>query len=233
MIIDAHTHLDHAGEKDWTPEQLIAAMDRAGIDQSIVISNTINNAPIEKMLEFASRQPRFKVVGHINFSSLDNDQIGKIKLYLKNKQIHGVKLYPGYENFYPDDKKLNPLFEYCEANDHPILIHTGIIMAGKSGLLEQAHPLVVDRIASRFPNLKIVIAHFGNPWIMDAAAVVSKNPRVFVDLSGYFTEFTDISPAELKLFIRQLTDFKTFVGSFKKCLFGTDFPLYNQMQYLE
>ena len=35
-----------------------------------------------------------------------------------------------------------------------------------------------------YPNVKFVMAHVGNPWMMDAAEVVYKNVNVWADLSG-------------------------------------------------
>ncbi len=77
------------------------------------------------------------------------------------------------------------------------------------------------------------MAHFGNPWIADCAAVVAKNKNVYVDLSGYFSEYKPISKEEKEDFVKQLAEFKMFVGDFKKCLFGTDWPIYSQKEYLD
>ena len=104
---------------------------------------------------------------------------------------------------------------------------------GFSGLLKYSHPLNVDEVANKFPNLKIVIAHMGNPWILDCLAVVLKNPNVYVDCSAYFTEYKPIKEEDVGVFIKQLTDAKVFIGDFKRFLFGTDWPLYNQKEYLE
>jgi hypothetical protein len=38
----------------------------------------------------------------------------------------------------------------------------------KSAPIPAAHPLTVDEIASRYPDLKIIMAHMGRPWTVDA-----------------------------------------------------------------
>ena len=38
-----------------------------------------------------------------------------------------MKIYPGYEPFYPNDKKFDPLYDLCEKYDLPLMIHTGEI----------------------------------------------------------------------------------------------------------
>lgn len=151
---------------------------------------------------------------------------------MKEDKIHGVELYPGYENFYPLDEKLFLFYEQCQKLGKPIIFHTGVLMEGLPGLLKQVHPLNIDDVANKFPSLKIIMAHFGNPWIVDAAAVVHRNKNVYVDLSGYFGVFKPIPKKDIKFLVLDLTYFKNFVGNFKRCIFGTDWPLYSQKEYL-
>jgi predicted TIM-barrel fold metal-dependent hydrolase len=47
-----------------------------------------------------------------------------------------------------------------------------------------AHPLLVDDVAVDHPEVRFVLAHLGNPWLIDAAEVVYKNVNVWADLSG-------------------------------------------------
>ncbi len=235
MVIDAHTHNFKLKDKFYTADDLIASMDEAGIDYSMLIANSSveDGLVTEQVIDVSKKYPRIKAVGSVHYPTLDKDKIDKLIDYLKEKKIHAVKLYPGYEDFYPLDEKLFGLYEKCQRLGKPVIFHTGVLMIGSTGLLKQIHPLNIDEVAQKFPDLPIIMAHFGNPWIIDAAAVVAKNKNVFVDLSGYFTEYESISKEESGSFIKQLTEFKSFVGNFKKCLFGTDYPLYSQKEYLE
>lgn len=233
MIIDAHTHIDKAGHKEWTPQQLLASMDEAGIDRAIVISNHVTESPLDILLEKVKGIKRLTVIGNVEYTNLTNEHIKKLIEHLEKGEIHGIKLYPGYENFYPYDKKLYSLFEYMEKNNHPLMIHSGVLMVGCPGYLEQAHPLHVDRIAHDFPKMKIVIAHMGNPWLTDTVAVMWQNPNVYTDLSGFFVEFRSLDPREVKNFLYRMKEIRDLLGSFKRCIFGTDWPLYSQKEYLE
>lgn len=233
MIIDAHTHIDRANHVDWTPQHLISSMDDAGISHSLVISNHLTEAPLDKVLKTVKGYDRFHVIGNVEFNHLDDEQVDKLIGHLERKDIVGVKLFPGYEDYFPYDKKMDRLFAYMEANDHPLLIHTGVLMVGYKGYLDQSHPLHVNRIGAKFPKLKIVIAHMGNPWLVDTVAVMWQNPRVYTDLSGFFVEFRALDPREVKNFLRRMEEIHDLLGSFKRCLFGTDWPLYSQKEYLE
>ena len=100
-----------------------------------------------------------------------------------NPHCVGIKIYTGYNQVYAYDPRHFPLYELAEAYQVPVVFHTGDT-AGGHGLLKYAHPLTIDEVASQFPRVKFVIAHCGNPWILDAMEVVAKNPNVYVDLSG-------------------------------------------------
>ena len=236
MIIDVHTHVGKMGGKIRTPKDLLASMDEAGIDYSMVISLLGSKNPyqldMEETVQICQKYPRLKVIGRVNFDKLNEEQIEQLKNFLRTGKIHGVKFFLGYQKYHANDSKLHAIYKFCQDNNFPVIYHTGVLEAGFPGLLKSSHPLTIDEVADTFPNLKIVMAHMGNPWIMDCAAVVAKNKNVYMDFSGYFTEYQSLDSEEVEMFIRQLKDFKIFAG-FKKCMFGTDWPLYSQKEYLE
>ena len=98
MIIDCHTHIGKFNGKEWTPEELIASMDEAGIDFSFLFANLHSGGGIStaRMIEIAKQFPRLKVVGNITYATLDDDQITKITQYVENKDIIAIKFYLGY-----------------------------------------------------------------------------------------------------------------------------------------
>jgi uncharacterized protein len=230
MIIDSHTHLGETNGKKYTAEDLIAAMGLAGVDRALVIAG--KDDPTDEIIRQCEPYDQLGVIGWVDYKNLEQ-QIPNLVEYLDNGKIKGLKFYTGYERYYPNDSKLFPLYKICEERNKPVIFHTGVLEVGYKGLLKQAHPIEIDEVATLHPNLKIVMAHFGNPWIMDAAAVVAKNPNVYVDLSGYFMEYQSITPEATQEFVSDLKRFKSFVGNFKKCLFGTDWPIYDLKEYKE
>lgn len=233
MIIDSHTHVK---DKPHTAKDLLSSMDEAGIGYAMLIADSAplgDGMTTDQVIKICEESPRLKAIGNIEYKTLDNNQIQTLVDYLKEDRIHGVKLYPGYEDFYPLDEKLFSFYEQCQKMGKSIIFHTGTLQAGSAGRLKQVHPLNIDELANKFPELKIVMAHFGNPWVIDAAVVIAKNKNVYVDLSGYFTEYASIPKEEINFFVQDLMYLRNFVGDFKKCLFGTDWPLYSQKEYLE
>ena len=49
--------------------------------------------------------------------------------------------------------------------------------------------MTVDEVAADFPDVQFVICHCGNPWLLDATEVATKNDNVAVDLSGLLEEY--------------------------------------------
>lgn len=50
--------------------------------------------------------------------------------------------------------------------------------------MEDMRPAQIETISRRFPDLRIVMAHFGNPWWEEAWKVCHTKKNVYADLSG-------------------------------------------------
>lgn len=237
MIIDIHTHIAKFGNsRKKTPEELLSSMKEAKIDISFVIANSdseIEGTSTKEAVAIRERFPQLKIIGAVNYETFGQNQLQELKELLRTKKIVGVKLYTGYEHFYPNDQKLHELYRFCSDGGIPVMFHTGLLLVGSQGLLKYSHPLHIDELANQFPKLKIVIAHFGNPWLADCGAVLSKNANVYADLSGFFTEYQPISIKEKKEFAECVEYLASFLGGFRKLVFGTDWPLYSQKEYLQ
>lgn len=145
----------------------------------------------------------------------------------RDKHCLGIKFYMGYNRVYLNDKRHQPLFELAQAYNVPVAMHSGET-AGHHGQLKYAHPLTVDEAASEHPEVKFVICHLGNPWVMDAAAVASKCENVYLDASGLFegriTPQALIDGAE---YFRYLRMWLSYLGNWDKVMYGSDWPLIN------
>ena len=106
--------------------------------------------------------------------------------------------------------------------------------AGSRAYLKYSHPLTMDEAAVRHPGVQFVMCHFGNPWLMDAAAVVEKNENVAADLSGLLEGKVDF-PQLLKKqsgYFEALKTWISYCDNYEKFMFGTDWPLANYEDYI-
>lgn len=156
-----------------------------------------------------------------------------IEYHLQQPQCAGIKLYPGYNSYYVFDEIYDPVYALAERYHKPVAIHTGET-AGPNALLKYSHPLTLDEAAVRHPKVQFVMCHFGNPWLNDAAAVLSKNPNVAADLSGLLEGRVQV-PAFLEDKKGYVDALRTWLGyiDYRKVMFGTDWPLVNLKEYIE
>ncbi|MDP3800296.1 MAG: amidohydrolase family protein [bacterium] len=232
MIIDSHAHIGFNEHLNKSPEELISSMEKAGIDISMVYAGEINDCSNDRLLkELENFKGKLFPVGSISPLSKDKPSLDKFKEWLDNKKIFGVKFYPGYEPFYPYDEVLKPYFKIMEERKVPAIFHNGDTYNLKKGAkLKYAHPLHIDDLAVDFPELPIIIAHLGYPWMIDAAEVAYKNKNVYVDCSGLF--YGEIGNTEEEMVKKFLDTFVEYAGGTDKLIFGTDWPISNQADYV-
>ena len=79
------------------------------------------------------------------------------------------------------------------------------------------------------------MCHFGNPWLLDAAAVVEKNENVMTDLSGLLEGKIDFPKLlqQQRGYFDALKTWISYCSQYEKFMFGTDWPLANYGDYIE
>ncbi|MEX0725546.1 MAG: amidohydrolase family protein, partial [Planctomycetaceae bacterium] len=81
--------------------------------------------------------------------------------------------------------------------------------------LECTLPRHLDVVATRFPEVKIIMAHLGHPYEGEAIATARKHPNVYTDISAlHYRPFQ---------FYHSLMLVQEY-GIWDKLLFGTDYP---------
>lgn len=208
--------------QDSLCDDLVAQMDAAGIDKSILLAADFTYAlkdesriSIEEILikhkEVMERHPDRFIV----FSGMD-PRWGKEGLDIFERSIreygfHGFKIYPpcGYS---PSDPMLYPFYEICQQWQIPVLTHVGGTNPSLS--FETAAPIFLDKAARDFPNVDFILAHGTVSYVAECAMMCNFRPNVYLDISGYQTE--DIS--QLTAVMKK--------GYRHKVIFGTDWPLF-------
>lgn len=238
MIIDCHVHLNNYHEHaapgiTHSVARLRAAMAEAGIDYALVLTSYLVNddrPSIRQVIEALGDAPDLGVVAGISYLNYKERDLRELADDLRAGRVKGLKLYPGYEPFFPHDKRLKVVYDLAEEFDVPVMIHSGDTFSSK-GKLKYAHPLEIDEVAVDHPQVKFVICHLGNPWLTDAMEVLYKNANVFADISGLILgEFTQAFEDYMG---DEIEDVVTYAGEPEKFLFGTDWPICSMKSYLE
>jgi len=93
------------------------------------------------------------------------------------------------------DNRYFPLYEVIRDHQALAVFHTGYLapalfvpgaLMGREDHIDITHmrPAAIDRIARAFPDLKILMAHFGNPWWEEAWKMIASHRNIYADLSG-------------------------------------------------
>lgn len=220
MIIDIHTHIYN--EKKYR-EYLLKA--KNGVSKVVVLHWYEFN--LDKFIKFIDTKKNLFAVGSIDINKNVAKQLSIHHKLFEKKKIFGVKLYPGYQYFYPSDKKVFSITKLCEKFNKPLIFHSGDVYDPKNkALLKYSHPIHIDELAVRFPKCKIIISHFGFPYFLETANIVSKNKNVYTDISGTIDEIN--TKKEMRDRIKKYAgDLEKVFGYFpnikNKIMFGTDF----------
>jgi hypothetical protein len=113
----------------------------------------------------------------------DQDHLDRVEGVLKQGQVRALKVYLGYLRYEPYAPAYRRYYKLAAKYKIPVIFHCGDTYS-VTAKVRYAHPLKIDEVAVDFPETKFVLAHFGNPWIMDAAQVAYKNKNVWIDLSA-------------------------------------------------
>ena len=170
MLIDIHVHVTPSstvtradGTTYCTPEELLAKLDKAGIEKAVLlpmVTPECNHRHVsnEDVLDIAARyRERF-----IPFCNLDPRQIGNSPdtdfiPHLEHYKAAGCKgLGEITANLAFDDPLVENLLQQCEAIGMPILFHIGPQFGGCYGLVDDLGLPKLEGILQKFPKLTVI-----------------------------------------------------------------------------
>jgi uncharacterized protein len=237
LIIDCHVHLNRYEDGEWASlaeryAALKEEMSRHEVDYALVLSSFKVNEQrpsTQEILDVVGDDPQIGVVAGVSYLNYRAQDLAELRRLLNEGSIKGLKLYPGYEPFYPHDPRMRVVYELAGEFGVPVMIHTGDTFDPK-GKVKYAHPLQVDEVAVDFRDVTFVICHLGNPWVTDAMEVIYKNENVVGDISGltlgHFEERFE------KYMLQRMNEAVAYGGDPSSLLYGTDWPICNMGSYI-
>lgn len=246
MIIDVHTHIGRLPNSPFSNksfaenlESLLKEAKENKVERVFILPQDDNlekglNISTKDALELLVGKDNVNLIGSIDLANYKDEDLKQREEWLKEKKIIGLKLYLGYQYFYANDQRCYPIYELALKYDVPVVLHCGdTVNYENKAKVKYAHPLPVDDVATDFPQLKIIIAHMGNPWLIDCAEVLYKNPNVYTDVSGLVDNTQlDVDSVYAKLMKQRIEDLTAY-SSPRKLLYGTDWPLVSMADYIK
>ncbi len=177
--------------------------------------------PNELVAEYVGRDPgrRFGVAG---IDPMSATAIAEID-HAVSLGLIGVTVSPSAQGFHPSHSSAMRVYEKCAELSLPVFITNATPIAPRS-MLEFGRPSALDEIARSLPNLRLVVAELGYPWIDETLILLAKHPHVYADLSG-------ISSRPWQLYNALLT--ASSLSVIDKLLFGSGFPFETPVKAIE
>ncbi len=239
-IVDFHVHA-LSSEEDWhpwvikygldtnpdlhrnlkevtTPEGLWAYLRKNGIDLAVILAEdspvtttTKRGTEINKFIaKFCENNPNM-----IPFCSVNPKTVARpakeLQRLVEDLGFKGLKLYPPYQLYYPNDQEVYSLYSKAEELKIPVMVHTGSSIF-RGARLKYADPIYLDDVAVDFPDLKLLLVHAGRGIWYDSAFLLAKlHKNVYLEIAG-------LPPQNLLKYFPNLEKLAD------KIVFGSDWP---------
>ena len=197
-----------------SPKGFLGLMDECGVDFTVVLAElapiTTGIADNEYVAQFCSESSRLIPFASINpYTSSGPAQ--ELERWVTDHGFRGLKLYPTYQQFYPNESRLYPLYAKAQELGIPVMLHVGSSVFTGSRL-KYGDPIYLDDVAVDFPGLRLVQSHSGRPfWYEKAFALARLHQNVYMEVAG-------LPPQKL------LTYFPELERLADKVIFGSDWP---------
>ena len=236
MIIDMHSHAwqfpEHFDERFRQQARDVARADRdldlsvtyesyrAGAqttDKTVVFGGKARLSGVwvddAYVAEYVAAHPD-RLIGFLSVDPTQNGWQEEMRHGHRELGLKGIKLLSMYAGFYPHDPRLDPLWQYAGDNQLPVLLHTGTTFVAQAPI-DCTLPRHLDPVATKYPDVKIVMAHLSHPYEGECVAVIRKHPNVYTDVSAlHYRPFQ---------FYNSLMLVQEY-GVWHKLLFGSDYP---------
>lgn len=208
------------------PEKLaaewIAELDRSGVK----IASLIGSIPGDEASVVAAKRAypdRFLAYAMVNPHETES-------LSWPSKEfaeIDAVCLFPAMHRFSMHADCVKPVFHWARENGRAVFVHCGVLSVGvrrKLGLpspfdMRYSNPIDVQAVAIQYPEVPIIVPHFGAGYFRETLMLADLCPNVFLDTSSSnsWVKYHSVEPDMRHIFRHALS----VVGD-ERLLFGTD-----------
>lgn len=203
-------------------EEVIKDMNRAKVDKVCLIGYVMKPVGaykpdlIEYIAQAIDKYPN-RLIGFVTVDPLGGlKAVQEIEKAVNKFGFKGVKILPAYNYVAINDRRIWPIYEKAQELRIPVLVHTGLSSLPLAKTLDYNNPLLLEDVAIDFPELKLIAAHIGNPWIGETLAMMLRFKNIYTDLANW---------ARVPLFLLAQTLVRAKNdGSINRVLWGSDYP---------
>ncbi len=169
-------------------ELLLGEMDEAGVDKGVVVgrlAGTLGSVPNSDVQAIVAAHPQ-RFVGAASIDPTSRKGACETISAAVQAGFKLINIEPGSYPvpMYADDRRLYPIYAHCEDLGVPVIMMVG----GTAGPdLSYSDPIRTDRVLADFPQLKVIVAHGGWPWVTEILHIAFRRTNMYLSPDMYFS----------------------------------------------
>jgi hypothetical protein len=165
---------------DGRIDSLLASMDRAGVEKSVLCSIATRPGQFASILAWSQAIRSERLIPFPSFHPESPEALENIRI-IGAEGFKGIKMHPYYQSFSIDEERLFPFYEAISAAGLILVMHTGFDIGFPRE--DIAGPARIRRVIERFPELKFVATHLGAWEMWDQVRELLTGHRIYMDIS--------------------------------------------------
>jgi predicted TIM-barrel fold metal-dependent hydrolase len=173
----------------------VGLMDRAGVEVGVLRAG---NAIIADIL--AKFPKRF--IGLATISPHDGMRgVRELVRLVQDIGFGAMRVSSLYNMIPASDRRYYPLYAKCVELDIPVRIYSNMNYATDRPY-DLGHPRHLDQVAMDFPELRIVAALSGWPWVNEMVALLRRHPNLYCDTASHHPRYFGVSGSGWEQFLQ-------------------------------
>lgn len=204
-------------------ELWLQELSRRGVDRAALIASVPGD---EASVSGAVAVRPDRLRGYMLVDPTLEDAPARVEAALAGGFMHGICLFPSMHRYHLHDPRVTGLLAAAARHERTVVFtHCGVLSVGvrkKLGLPcwfepRFANPLDLVPLASRYPQLRFVVPHFGAGFFRETLMLCSLCPNVYLDTSSSNT-WMRYEELDLRTVFRRAID----VAGIHRLVFGSD-----------
>ena len=181
---------DPPGSAESLADRWVAELDRHQVRRAALIATMPGDAA--SVVTAVTRHPA-RFVGFFMVDPTRADAATTTAAALATGAMRTICLYPSMHGYSIGDARAQRLFDLAAATPGTVVfVHCGVLSVGvrkKLGLpspfdLSRGNPVALQAVATRYPNVPIIVPHFGAGFFREALMLADMCPNVLFDTSS-------------------------------------------------
>lgn len=209
-----------------TAEDLDAELAAAQVEHAVVHAEFEHGSIADELTEAVAEFVAESSATRTGFGAVSLGQPNVARMVSQVRRCHalglkGINVQPAFFGHRIDDRELFAVYGMAADLGLVVALHTGVNY-DRSSPMASEHPMMIDRVACAFPDLRLVACHAAWPWAGDLAAVARRHPTVYFDFGGLAPQYLARPSSGWAPLISMVDNLLS-----TQALFATDWPVFD------